>query len=186
MTALEIFLVRHGETEWSRTGKHTGRTDVPLTDAGRTAARALVLPKSPARVLASPLKRAFETCALAGYDGEKTDALLEWNYGDYEGKTSAEIRASVPGWTVFSHGCPNGESGADVAQRVDPLIAEIAKLSGEVLLFAHGHVLRALTARWLGLDTSGGRYFVLETAHVSVLGFERETRVIRRWNAPAH
>jgi probable phosphoglycerate mutase len=190
-----VVLVRHGETEWSRTGQHTGRTDIPLTDAGRDAARALgprlagVLSdvhQAPrfGRVLTSPLVRASETCALAGYGDrvEKSDALVEWHYGDYEGKKSAEIRAMVPGWTVFTHGCPNGERAEDVGRRVDPLVCELAASNESTLVFAHGHLLRIFAMRWLGLAPETARCFMLDTAHVSILGNERETQVIRRWN----
>lgn len=188
MSERSVVLVRHGETEWSKTGKHTGRTDVPLTEHGRDAARALA-PKLArfqfARVLSSPLSRAWETCALAGFGdrAEKRDALLEWNYGDYEGLLSKDIRARVPGWTVFTHGCPNGETVEDVARRVDALIVEIAAASGDVAIFAHGHVLRVLAARWIEQDPALGARLMLDTAHVSILGFERDVRVVRAWNA---
>lgn len=184
---MSIFLVRHGETEWSKAHKHTGRTDIPLTDRGREAARALgpkLADKKFVRVLSSPLSRAFETTTLAGFGdrAEKTDALLEWDYGDCEGLLTSDIRKTVPGWTVFSHGCPNGESAADVARRVDPLIEELAAEKGDVLLFAHAHVLRVLAARWIGMGPEGGRSFTLDTASISVLDLERETRIIRHWN----
>jgi probable phosphoglycerate mutase len=188
MSSRSIVLVRHGETEWSRTGKHTGRTDVPLTDRGREEARAIASRLASfhfQRVLASPLVRAFETCQIAGFGdrAEKTEVLLEWDYGEYEGLTTPDIRAKVPGWNVFTHGCPGGETPAAIARRVDRLIAELLDTTGDVLLFAHGHVLRVLTARWLELGPEAGRLFALETARLSILGFERETRVIMRWNA---
>lgn len=181
----EIVLVRHGETEWSRTGRHTGRTDVPLTDAGRREAerlRAWLAERSFALVLTSPLQRAAETARIAGFpDAERSDDLLEWHYGAYEGRTTPEIRAEVPGWTVFRHGVPGGESPDAVGARADAAIARALTAGGEVLCFAHGHVLRVLTARWLGLHPREGRRFALGTAQAGVLGFERETRVLLRW-----
>lgn len=184
----KVVLVRHGETEWSKSGKHTGRTDVPLTEEGRKGAKALGARLADfhfARVLSSPLARAKDTCTLAGFGdrAEITEALLEWNYGDYEGKTTAEIRKSVPGWTVFASGCPNGETGVDVAKRVEGVIESILSSEGDVLIFAHGHVLRVFAARWLGLGPEGGRFFALETGKISILGWEREVRIIRRWNS---
>jgi probable phosphoglycerate mutase len=185
---MDIVLVRHGETEWSKTGLHTGRTDVALTDDGRKAARALG-PRLDVfeltRVLTSPLSRAKDTCVLAGFGDrcETTDALLEWNYGEHEGKTTAEIRKTIPDWSVFTHGCPGGEMGADVARRVDGLIEQLETSEGDVALFAHGHVLRVLAARWLGLGPEGGRLFALDTGSISILGWERDGRVIRRWNS---
>jgi probable phosphoglycerate mutase len=187
--AVEIVLVRHGETEWSRDLRHTGRTDIPLTDVGREEARMLREPLSEwifARVYTSPLSRARETCRLAGLDdgAHVTDALLEWDYGEYEGITTKEIRAKRPGWYLWRDGCPGGETAEDVGARVDPLIAELKAADGDVALFAHGHILRVLAARWLGLPPQDGRLFALSTATLSVLGYERETEVIRRWNAP--
>jgi broad specificity phosphatase PhoE len=181
----EIVLVRHGETEWSRTGRHTGRTDVPLTEAGRREAerlRAWLAGRSFALVLTSPLQRAAETARLAGHpDAERSDDLLEWDYGAYEGRTTPEIRAEVPGWTVFRHGAPGGEPVEAVGARADAAIARMLAAGGDVLLFAHAHVLRVLAARWLGLDAREGRRLVLGTARAGVLGFERETRVLLRW-----
>jgi probable phosphoglycerate mutase len=186
---MELVLVRHGETEWSRDLKHTGRTDVPLTDDGRREAerlRSALAGRRFTRVLASPLQRAAETCRLAGLGdlAETTDALLEWDYGDYEGITTKEIRASRPGWFLWRDGCPGGETAADVGARVDPLVEELARLDGDVAIFSHGHVLRVLTARWLTLEPEAGALFALGTGTLSMLGFEREVRVIRRWNAP--
>ncbi len=191
LAARQIVLVRHGETPWSLAGKHTGRTDVALTDAGRAAARRVgqALAGRPfARVLSSPLSRALDTCRLAGFgaQAEAESALLEWHYGDYEGRTTPEIRAERPGWAVFRDGCPGGESAADVAARVDPLVASFAAAEGDVLVFAHAHVLRVLAARWLGLPPAEGRLFALGTASLSALGFEREQRVLARWNDEAH
>jgi len=186
---MEVVLARHGETEWSRDLRHTGRTDVPLTDAGRREGERLgpaLTAWSFARVLSSPLGRALETCRLAGLGerAEITDALLEWDYGEYEGITTARIRARRPGWSLWRDGCPGGESAADVGERVDSLLAELRDESGDVALFAHGHVLRILAARWLGLGPESGALLALGTGTLSVLGHERETAVIRRWNAP--
>lgn len=169
--------------------RHTGRTDVPLTDRGREEARMLrdsLAAWSFGRVLTSPLGRAVETCGLAGLGdrAEKIDALLEWDYGDYEGITTKEIRAGRPGWFLWRDGCPGGETADEVGARVDPLVAELKAGAGDAALFAHGHVLRVFTARWLGLPASDGALFALSTATLSMLGFERETAVIRRWNAP--
>jgi broad specificity phosphatase PhoE len=189
MRRMEVVLVRHGETEWSRVGRHTGRTDVPLTDLGRAQAERLreVLGEwSVTRVLTSPLGRALDTCRLAGFAdrAELSDALLEWDYGDYEGETTAEIRELRPGWDLWRDGCPGGETVAGVSARVDPLIAELKASEGDVALFAHGHVLRVLAARWVELPPEAGARFWLATATISVLGFERETTAFRRWNAP--
>jgi broad specificity phosphatase PhoE len=186
---MEILLVRHGETEWSRDRKHTGRTDLPLTDTGRREAgklREAVAGRSFARVLSSPLSRALETCRLAGLgdQAELTGDLCEWDYGEYEGITTAEIRKQRPDWYLWRDGCPDGETAADVGRRVDRVIASVSEVDGDVALFAHGHVLRVLTARWLGLGPEAGALFKLDTGTLSVLGYERETRVITRWNAP--
>jgi broad specificity phosphatase PhoE len=186
---VQVVLVRHGETEWSRDMRHTGRTDIPLTDAGREQATMLRAPLSLwsfTRIDSSPLSRARETCRLAGLgDRERvTDALLEWDYGEYEGITTKEIREGRPDWFLWRDGCPGGETAEDVGARLDPLVAELKSAEGDVALFAHGHVLRVLAARWLGLPPQDGRLFALSTATLSVLGYERETEVIRRWNAP--
>jgi probable phosphoglycerate mutase len=183
----EVVLVRHGETEWSKAGRHTGRTDVPLTANGRRQAERLgaeLAGRSFSLVLTSPLSRARETCRLAGLGepAENCDDLLEWDYGSYEGATSEEIRRSRPGWTVFSEGPLGGETAEQVGRRVDRVIARVRATPGDVALFAHAHVLRVLAARWLGLEPAGGRYFALATASVSILGQERETFVIQRWN----
>jgi probable phosphoglycerate mutase len=183
----EVVLVRHGETDWSRSGRHTGRTDVPLTAEGRRQAehlRGQLGGRTFSLVLTSPLSRARETCQLAGL-GDRAEGcsdLLEWDYGSYEGVTTEEIRRTRPGWTVFAGGAPGGETAAQVGQRVDRVIARIRSNPGDVALFAHAHVLRVLAARWLGLGPEGGRFFSLATASVSVLGLEREESVIRRWN----
>jgi broad specificity phosphatase PhoE len=186
---MEIVLVRHGETEWSRDLKHTGRTDVRLTDNGRHEAerlRGALAGRRFSRVLTSPLQRAAETCRLAGLGdrAETTDTLLEWDYGEYEGITTKEIREGRPGWFLWRDGCPGGEAAAQVGARVDPLVDELASMDGDVAVFSHGHVLRVLTARWLELPPETGARFALGTGTLSILGFEREARVIRRWNAP--
>lgn len=183
----EIWLIRHGETEWSLSGQHTGRTDLPLTAAGQRHAEEIgrYLAGRPfALVLTSPLQRARETCRLAGYGGvAQADAdLCEWDYGAYEGRTSAQIQESVPDWTIWTSPVPQGETIQQVATRASRVIARAAAAGGDVALFAHGHLLRVLTACWLGLPPDAGRLFALGTASVSVLGYERETRVIARWN----
>jgi probable phosphoglycerate mutase len=186
---MEVVLVRHGETEWSRDGRHTGRTDVPLTDVGRSQAgrlRDALGAWSFTRVLASPLARALDTCRLAGFGdrAELSDALLEWDYGEYEGETTAQIRELRPGWNLWRDGCPGGEAAADVGVRVDPLVSELKACEGDVVVFAHGHLLRVLAARWVELPPEAGARLWLATATISVLGFERETAAVRRWNAP--
>jgi broad specificity phosphatase PhoE len=183
----EIWLIRHAETEWSLAGLHTGRTDVSLTDAGRRRARelgALLAGHDFALVLSSPLGRARETAELAGLGAhvQLRDDLLEWDYGDYEGITTAEIRTSRPDWYLWRDGVPNGETAEEVAARCDRVIEEVLSADGDVAVFAHGHVLRALSARWVGEPVSFGGRLYLSTGAVSVLGFEREVRVIRRWN----
>ena len=179
-------MVRHGETEWSRSGRHTGTTDLPLTPAGEAAARALrprLAGMTLARVLTSPLERARRTAALAGFENAVPDPrLAEWDYGEYEGVTTPEIRRSVPGWTIWTHGAPGGETAAQVAARLDAVIADIRATDGPVLVFSHGHALRALAARWLGLPVADGRLFMLDTGTVSVLGYEHDEPAVRRWN----
>jgi probable phosphoglycerate mutase len=187
---VELWLARHGETEWSKSGQHTGTTDLPLTERGRDAARALgqkLRGVSFDLVLTSPLSRARDTCALAGFgDGAISTAdLAEWNYGVYEGLTTEQIREDAPGWTVFADGCPGGEVAADVGARVDRVIETVrSRDGGRVIAFSHGHLLRVLGARWVGLDATDGARLFLETATVSILGWDRETAVIRQWNAP--
>jgi broad specificity phosphatase PhoE len=184
---VEVVLVRHGETEWSAALRHTGRTDVPLLEEGERQARAVgeaLRGRRFALVLSSPLQRALETARLAGYEPELREELAEWDYGDYEGRTTAEIRETVPDWTIWRYGAAGGESPAELAARVDRVLAEILATDGDVLVFAHGHVLRVLCARWLGLGPQDGRLFALDPATLSALGFEREQRVIRQWNAP--
>jgi broad specificity phosphatase PhoE len=187
MADAEVVLVRHGETEWSRSGKHTGSTDIDLTDRGREQAGALgaaLRGREFELVLTSPLGRALETCRIAGFGGpaKMRDELREWDYGEYEGRTTPEIREERPGWTVWRDGVLGGETVAEVGARVDRVIAELRLLTGDAVVFAHGHVLRVLTARWLGLEPGAGRLFALDTATISTLGYERETAVIRTWN----
>ena len=170
--------------------RHTGRTNIPLTEEGRrqaAALRAALGTREVERVLTSPLDRAAETCRLAGLGdrAEPRDELLEWDYGEYEGLTTQQIRAQRPGWNLWRDGCPGGETAAAVGARVDPLVAELRALRGGAALFAHGHVLRVVGARWIGLGPEGGALLYLSTATVSALGWERETAVIRRWNSPA-
>jgi len=184
---LELVLVRHGETEWSRTGRHTGRTDVPLTAHGRREAEAVgtrLAGRQFDRILTSPVSRATETCRLAGF-GAQAEAwpdLLEWDYGADEGRTTPEIRTERPGWTLWRDGVVGGETVEEVGARADHVLARLEAVDGMVLVFAHGHFLRVLAARWLGLDPSAGRLLALDPATVSDLGTEHEQRVIRRWN----
>ena len=183
----ELWLIRHGETAWSLSGQHTGRTDIPLTPRGVQQAELLgrrLMKKTFALVLTSPLHRARETARLSGHGAEAIpeDDLMEWDYGAYEGRTSADIRKEVPDWTIWSAGPRGGETADQVGERVDRVIARAVAADGDVALYAHGHVLRILAARWLGMAATGGRYFGLDTASLSKLGYERETRVIRAWN----
>ncbi len=182
----EILLVRHGATEWTATGQHTSRTDVPLTDEGREQARALgrVLDGHEfALVLSSPLSRALETCRLAGFGDavETDDDLREWDYGEYEGRNTVDIREERPGWNVWA-GSPGGESLDEVGARARRVLERATGADGDAALFSHGHFLRILGACWLGLAPEGGRFFLLSTAAVSLLGYERESRVLREWN----
>jgi broad specificity phosphatase PhoE len=183
----ELWLVRHGETEWSRDHRHTSRTDLPLLATGEAAARELA-PRLSAvgfgLVLTSPMRRARDTATLAGFaDAEVTQDAVEWDYGEYEGITTAQIRETVPGWSVWRHGAPGGELAGEVAGRVDRVIDRVRASGVErALLFAHGHLLRVLAARWLEQAPEEGSRYRLDTATVSVLGWERDTRVILRWN----
>jgi probable phosphoglycerate mutase len=184
-----VCLIRHGETEWSISRQHTGATDIPLTENGRAAAKLLgpVLAEQKFDlVLVSPLRRARQTCELAGLGALATiDAdLCEWNYGKYEGLTPAQIRETAPGWLIFRDGCPGGENPTEVGARVDRLIANIRTVGGRVALFGHGHLLRVLASRWIGLPVSGGSHFLLHPASLSVLGYYRGMAAIERWNAP--
>jgi probable phosphoglycerate mutase len=182
----QVWLVRHGETEWSKSGRHTSATDLPLTAEGERIAAELrdrLAHKQFDLVLTSPRQRARRTAELAGFgDAVMDDDLVEWNYGDYEGITTAEIRKKVPGWTIWDDPVPNGESPEQVAARLDRVIQRIAAVDGDVLIFGHSHALRALTARWLELGVTEGRHFVLDTATLSVLGWERGSPAIHRWN----
>jgi len=183
-----LVLVRHGETEWSRDHKHTSYTDLPLTEVGAEQARALgkrLAGHGFAGVFVSPLRRARQTCELAGFGAraEVMDDLREWNYGRYEGLTTAEIRRSRPGWTVWKDGPLGGESPEDVGSRADRVIQKTWVDDRDVALFAHGHMLRVIAARWIGLAAAGGARLRLATATVSTLGYERETRVVLTWNA---
>lgn len=182
----EVWLVRHGETEWSRSGQHTGVTDIALTAAGRAAAKALADTLEGTafdRVLTSPLQRARRTAEFTGFaDAALEPDLVEWDYGDYEGLTSATIRETDPDWTIWTHGAPDGESVAAMSARMDRVLTRLRKHAGRQLLFAHGHSLRALAARWLGQPVGDGRLLRLDTATVSVLGYEHERPVVLRWN----
>lgn len=184
------FLARHGETEWSLSGQHTGLTDKPLTERGEQVARGLgtrLQGLAFAKVFTSPLQRAARTCALAGFGAvaEIDRDLVEWDYGDFEGLTTREIQLRRPGWSLFRDGCPGGESLADISARADRVVQRARNVSGNVLIFSSGHILRVLAARWLGQDASSGRHFVLGTAALCTLGYEhdRSEPVIRLWNA---
>ena len=183
-----LWLFRHGATEWSRNGRHTGVTDLPLLPQGEATARRLSsVPREHefSLVLSSPLTRARRTAELLGFHDVKIDDdLHEWNYGDYEGITTKVIRETIPGWTVWSHPCPNGETGTEVAARAERVIERALAATGDVALVAHGHYLRVLAATWLGLPPEDGRMFDLGTGTYCVLGFEHEYRTIIRWNAP--
>lgn len=185
----QIHLVRHGETAWSLSGQHTGRTDMPLTPAGEAAARGVaerLKGLSFSAVWSSPSQRAYNTSVLAGFGAEslKMDDLQEWDYGAYEGRTTREILAERPGWTVFRDGCPQGEMAADVGARADRIIRQLREAGGSILIFSSAHFLRVLAARWLGLAPQSGALFVLDTASISVLGYEHDLSepVIRKWN----
>ncbi len=188
-TLREITIVRHGETEWTKSRKHTGRTDIPLTPAGEAAARKLgdrLGGKMFSTVWSSPSSRASATCALAGFEARRgiDPDLAEWDYGAYEGLTTREILETRPDWSLFRDGCPDGEGAADVGSRADSIIGRIAWTDGNVLIFSSAHVLRVLAARWLGLPPERGASFVLDTASISILGYEHDPSkpVIRAWN----
>jgi broad specificity phosphatase PhoE len=194
MTALPmLYLARHGETAWSVTGQHTGRTDIPLTDRGEVNAQRLaprLRERRFARVLTSPLKRAARTCELAGFGAvaERNADMLEWDYGTYEGRRSVDIRAERPGWDLFRDGCPGGERADDVAARADRVVAIARATAGDVLIFSSGHFLRVLAARWLGLAPQGARAFVVDTASLGALGYEHSQSepAIHLWNDTSH
>ncbi|BCH08707.1 phosphoglycerate mutase [Mesorhizobium sp. 131-3-5] len=185
----QIHLVRHGETAWSLSGQHTGRTDMPLTPAGEAAARGVaerLKGQSFSAVWSSPSQRAYNTSVLAGFGAQsvRNDDLQEWDYGAYEGRTTKEILAERPGWNVFRDGCPQGEMAADVGARADRIIKQLREAGGSILIFSSAHFLRVLAARWLGLPPEGGALFVLDTASISVLGYEHDLSepVVRKWN----
>ena len=185
----KVYLLRHGETEWSLNGRHTGVTDIPLTENGRVAARLLkpILAKLTfTLVLTSPLQRARETCELAGlgqFANVEPD-LIEWNYGEYEGLKTDQIRLTSPGWSVFRDGCPGGESPEQVGARADRVITKVRAAAGNVALFGHGHFTRVLAARWINLSANYGENFLLDTATLNVLGYYRESPAFMIWNAP--
>jgi broad specificity phosphatase PhoE len=188
-----VYLARHGETAWSLSGQHTGRTDLPLTERGEQNARSLgerLKGVTFAKVLTSPLQRASRTCQLAGFGAvaEADRDLLEWDYGQYEGKRTAEILAERPGWQLFRDGCPGGETPAEIGARADRVVSRIRAIRGNVLIFSSGHILRVLAARWLGLAPAGGKSFLLSTASLSILGYEHDQTepVIRLWNDTSH
>jgi broad specificity phosphatase PhoE len=184
---VEVVVVRHGETEWSRTGRHTGRSDPPLTEEGERQAQAVgeaLRGRSFAVVLSSPLTRALETARLAGFEPELRDDLAEWDYGEYDGLTTPEIREQVPDWTIWGYGALGGESVEQLSDRADRVVAELLTVDGDVLVFSHGHFLRVLTARWLELPAADGKLFALDSGTLGTLGFERDQRVIRAWNVP--
>lgn len=184
---MSVWLVRHGETEWSASGQHTSTTDLDLTEAGVAAAERLrpaLADESFDLVLTSPRLRARRTAEIAGFEPEADEDLVEWGYGEYEGLTTPEIRESEPGWTVWTHPSPGGETPEKVAERLDRVVDRVRRVDGDVLVFAHGHSLPALAARWLGQPVQEGRFFRLGTATISVLGTYRETPVIEVWNSP--
>jgi broad specificity phosphatase PhoE len=183
----ELVLVRHGETEWSASGRHTSHTDLPLTEQGRARAAALageLAGRRFALIMSSPLRRARETAEEAGFGDvlAVSDELHEWDYGEYEGLTTPEIRKERPDWVLWRDGCPGGESPEQVGVRADKVIASATRTAGDVLLFAHGHILRVIAARWAELPVAAGARFALHAGAVSTLGYERETRVVQQWN----
>jgi probable phosphoglycerate mutase len=187
--AMSVVAIRHGETEWSLNGRHTGTTDIRLTDNGRRLAELLrpaLSDRAFALVLVSPLQRARETCELAGLAaGARMEPdLVEWNYGEYEGLTPEQIHEQAPGWLIFRDGCPDGETPEQVGARADRVIARARAVEGDVALFAHGHVLRVLVARWLGLSAGAGQHFLLDTGTLSVLAHYRGVPALNTWNAP--
>lgn len=183
----ELWLVRHGKTEWSVEGRHTSHTDLPLLPEGEDVARSLeprLAAESFALVLTSPMQRARRTAALAGFPSAVVDPdLVEWDYGSYEGRTTDEIRTDVPGWTIWTHPVPGGETADAVSARMDRVVARAYAQDGPTLVFGHGHALRALAARWLGFPVAAGQHLQLDTATLSVLGWEHDAPVVRRWNA---
>jgi broad specificity phosphatase PhoE len=189
MPAQSVCLIRHGETEWSLNGRHTGTTDIPLTEHGRNVARLwkpVASQQTFALVMTSPMQRARETCELTGLgqQAEVDNDLREWNYGEYEGLTIKQIQAQRPSWMIFTDGCPKGESPDEIQARIDRVIKRVRAVEGDVALFAHGHFLRCFGARWLGLRAEEGRFFLLDPATVSVLSYYRGIPAVKRWNAP--
>jgi probable phosphoglycerate mutase len=185
----QIYLIRHGETEWVRDGRHTGRTDIPLTETGRSQAeflRPIFEDVELESIISSPLQRSLETAYLAGLKGRVnvSDDLREWDYGNYEGLTTEQIREKVPNWTVWTHACPNGETIEQVAARADRVLARCEPVKGNVALFSHGHFLRVLVSRWIGLPPENGRHFLLSTSTLSILAYEGEVHAIKTWNGP--
>jgi probable phosphoglycerate mutase len=183
----EIVVVRHGQTEWSATGRHTSYTDLPLTEPGRERARALartLARRNFAVVLCSPLRRARETCELAGFGevAEPCPDLHEWDYGEYEGLTTPQIWETHPDWNLWRDGCPGGESPSEVGARADRALRRLRDTDGDAVAFAHGHILRVVTARWLDMEVAAGARFALEAGNTGVLGYERTTEVLRGWN----
>jgi broad specificity phosphatase PhoE len=186
---VNVFAIRHGETAWSLSGQHTGMTDIPLTDKGRRLAeriRPVLAREKFVLVLVSPLQRARETCERAGLGAKAVidSDLVEWNYGKYEGLTPKQIHEEAPGWLIFRDGCPGGEAPDQVGARADRAIARARAAEGDVALFAHGHVLRVLVARWIGLPAGAGQHFLLDTGTLNVLGYYRGTPAVKIWNAP--
>ena len=186
---MEVFAIRHGETAWSLSGQHTGSTDIPLTENGRRVAkrlRGVLACQAFAAVFVSPMQRARETCAMAGLGAAAVvdRDLLEWNYGAYEGLTLKQIHEKAPGWTVFCDGCPGGETPEQVGARVDRVIARVRTIEGNVALFAHGHLLRVLAARWISLPPVGGQHFLLDTGTLCVLGHYGNIPAVKTWNEP--
>ena len=185
---MTIVIVRHGETEWSLSGQHTSRTDLPLLEEGRRRAQALageLADHSFSLVLCSPMLRARQTCELAGFGelAQIEDELVEWQYGEYEGLTTPEIRERNPEWNVWRDGCPGGERPDEVGGRADRVLARLRGADGDALAFAHGHILRVVTARWLAMEPAAGARFLFKAGAIAVLGYERETEVLERWNA---
>ena len=188
-----VYLVRHGETAWSRTGQHTSFTDLPLTQQGEQEARRVgqrLANLEFDKIFTSPLKRAAHTCELAGFSAraEIDPDLVEWNYGKYEGRKTVDIHAEAPDWQLFRDGCPGGETPAQVGARADRVLSRVRAVKGDALIFSSGHFLRVLAARWLGFEPAGGKFFTLSTASVSVLGFENNVNhsVLRLWNDTSH
>jgi len=185
---MEIVVIRHGETEWSVAGRHTGRTDLALTEAGRRRAGSLAGPLSSwsfSLVLTSPLRRSIETCRLAGLQAQAQicEDLREWDYGDYEGLTTVQIRERASHWNLWRDGCPGGESPGQVGARADRALERLRSSGGDAAAFAHGHILRVVAARWLGMAVAAGARFAFDAGAIGVLGFERETEVLQRWNS---